>query len=178
MIIACTETDNVPVAPLRPTTAVPAASSAARDELIAASQGRTDRGFEDWILRLEAQAPGVGGLFSDSSGSPVLLVQPGADRGRVLSALQQWGNDVQLGGSFRTRLAAGAIEFREARFGFSQLVAWQRAALPSLLREVPELISTDADEAANRLRIRVSAGAATGAVARVLTATAVPVDAA
>ena len=56
--------------PTAPTDASPPAAHAlmsdfAEAELAAASAGRTERGAEDEILRLEAQIPGVGGVFLD-----------------------------------------------------------------------------------------------------------------
>src|SRR5436305_1617977 len=59
----------------------------ARSELAAAAAGRTARGFEDEILRLENAVPGLGGLFKDPQGRATVYLPTSGDRGALLRQL-------------------------------------------------------------------------------------------
>ncbi len=56
----------------------------------------------------------------------------------------------------RSRVLSGSgIVFRQGQFSFSELVAWEKTLFPKL-RMVPGFLSIDADEAQNRVVVRVA----------------------
>lgn len=123
-------------------------------ELAAAVAGRTERGIEDDILRLEARVPGIGGLWLDSETGRFTVFLKDMSRAESASeAVQGFAADLSA------RLPVGVIdpsnvEVVPGQFAFSDLVAWNKA-LRTRLGNLPEFISIDADERINRVRIEV-----------------------
>jgi hypothetical protein len=132
------------------------ASAMAAEERSQAAAGRTARGFEDEILRLEAKIPGVGGVFADSSGNFVIYVRDESKAAAAMSEFRAQVKTLSLPAEIRavidnpTRLIS-----RVGAYDFSQLVAWSRIVLHTFGAE-PGFVSIDADEAANRVRVTLS----------------------
>lgn len=130
----------------------------ARTHLVAAQQGRTARGFEDEILRLENRVPGMGGMFRDSDGNIVVYLQDVTQRGAAMRELQSAAGTLKADRTFRAQLQAGRnVSFRKGEHTFSQLVEWQSAVLRSVAR-LPGLTAVDADESLNRVRVTLADG--------------------
>ena len=61
----------------------------ARAQLTAAMRGRTERGFEDEILRMEARIPGLGGVYLDrNTGQFVVYLKDMSTRAAAMAQLQ------------------------------------------------------------------------------------------
>jgi hypothetical protein len=149
----------------------------AQAHLVAAAQGRTARGVEDEILRVESEVPGFGGMYFDpGAGRFVAFVRDPGARGRAVAALRvaaaRWGNAHPEARS----LAGGEVDVRTGAFAFSDLMAWQQALLPALGR-VAGVVGIDADERENRVTISVTNDAAAAEIGRVAAAVGVPTQA-
>lgn len=124
-------------------------------ELLAAERGRTERGPEDEILRVEARVPGVGGIFIDPDTRRMVVYVRDENRfedarretsGLAALAVEQLGTDV---------LSSADVEVRIGQYSFSELLAW-KAAITGRLLELDGFVGIDADERANRVRVVVS----------------------
>ena len=150
--------------------------SLATAELQHALTGNTTRGWESEILRLEANSPGIGGVFFDPpSQSLVVLTTAMDDSAR---ARQVVSNLIASRGllSDSDQLRAPSISVRQADHPFSHLVAWQRGLL-DILSGVDGWLSIDADERSNRVRIGVASAAARATVERLAAGSGVPREA-
>lgn len=155
---------------------VPVVGSA-QYQISAAVRGRTERGVEDEILRLESGIPGLGGLFIDQSGDVVVFAPAKMDSKAVRLALASRASGVRLSDDVREALTTGVgLKIRSADYSFSQLVAW-RLALVQHLTGIRDVISTDASEATNRVRVTVETADANPAVLRAASDAQVPVGA-
>ena len=166
-----TEPDPTSTAPEVKQISVP---SLARAELQGALQGDHSRGWESEILRLEANSPGIGGVFFDPpSQSLVILTTPAGDSARARVAVSNLiANRALLTGSDQV-LRAPSISVRHADYPFSHLVAWQRSLL-GILPDVDGWLSIDADERSNRVRIGVASAAARATVEGLVAGAGVP----
>lgn len=157
-LVGCTESrSEAPTAPhasrdvLGPIQFQAVIKAAAAQQVAAAVAGRTDRGFEDDILRAEAKAPTLGGIFLDSAGVLTAYVVDSTKDELARSALQtllvQTGTMVghALGGARR-------IQIRRGLFAFSELVAGQQALA---VRPNVKLVTLDANEAINQISVGV-----------------------
>jgi hypothetical protein len=133
----------------------PAPVSAAQREIAAAVQGRRTRGFEDEILRMEARAPGLGGVWQDSSGAPVIYLKDLSNRSAAMAELRSFAATMPVAVPFRSTLG---VEDRtivlQGQFAFSELVAWTHEISAHV--RAPGFLSIDADEGLNRVRITIS----------------------
>ncbi|MBW7932048.1 MAG: hypothetical protein H3C62_00275 [Gemmatimonadaceae bacterium] len=145
---------------------------AARSELKLAAQGRSERGFEDEILRLESRAPGLGGLYLDETGMATAWLQSGRDAAGLRQALIQFGTDPRLRGPLGSQLRAGNVRLLPGRFAFSELVA--AARLIGARIRLDGVLSLDADERLNRVRLGVGEGVSLPAVYAALADLALP----
>jgi hypothetical protein len=145
----------------------------AQAHLRAAAQGRTGRGFEDEILRLENSIPGLGGVFMNQDGKIVVYL---TDLGRGQAAIAEIAKAAAV---FRARadvqrdVAAGRVELRQGQFAFSQLVQWQ-GSVAAAVGQVPGYQGVDADESTNRVRVRVLKGTRIDPFERALAASGIP----
>ncbi|MEP6496095.1 MAG: trypsin-like serine protease [bacterium] len=153
VIVACSGES-----PTRPETLLSVTASAPQLEIAAAVQGRRSRGFEDEILRMEAQVAGLGGVWVDEAGTPVVYLKDLSRRSEAMQALRLFASSLPVGASFRSKLGAeGSTAVLQGQFGFSELVAWSRSIAASL--RAPGFLSIDADEAQNRVHITTTKGA-------------------
>src|SRR5689334_18855009 len=148
----------------------------ARSHLAAAAAGRTARGFEDEILRLENAVPGFGGLFKDAQGRVVVYLPTATDRAAALRQLGAAASSLKADNSLRNDLRAGRVLVRDGRFPFSQLVAWQGQVL-GLLKGGEGVRGVDADESTNRVRITLLDGTSRNALDQALASSGIPNDA-
>lgn len=114
-------------------------------------------GLDGDFARLARQVPGFGGYYYDESGTLNLVL---TDAGRADDARRA------VAGVLATRLgappSAAAVRVRQGEYGFDQLAEWHARVVPLLA--LPGVVSTDADEVANRLRVGVTGDAAAARV--------------
>ena len=173
ILAACSDTPTAPAATAR--TSPTMASRSAFTELLSAQQGRISRGFEDDILRLEARVPGVGGVYLDTlSGDFIVYLQDTTARALAISEFRQLAAQFVLDEPIRQRLASGGgVSVRQGQYRFSQLVAWQTALVPSVLR-LPGVIAIDADESRNRVVVSLQDNGPRDAVDAVVSKSGLP----
>lgn len=148
--------DGVPTRPEDATASINGVAALAANEVARSAEGRTERGFEDDILRLEARVPGVGGVYVDSLGRTVVYVKSLADADAATREWRSAASHLQLADAHTARMAAAdGVVPREGRFSFSELVAWQKVLLVAIGRE-KGFVSIDADEMRNRVSVTVS----------------------
>jgi hypothetical protein len=145
----CTE----PTQPLAGRANVTASRGTSAYELSAAAQGRTERGVEDDILRMEAYVPGLGGAYYEE-GQVVVYVPSTADPRRILAELAQASPLLLLESKQRRQLAIGQVRLRVGKYSFSQLIAWEDLLAPQL-RHLHLVSSSDADERRNQIAIGI-----------------------
>jgi hypothetical protein len=164
--------------PATRTVAPPRAAESAQDiaagELEAAAAGRTYRGIEDDILRLENRVPGIGGLFIDSTGNLVVLVRNLSQEADALAALASMPGNFPR--SIDDLVEKNAVTVRSAQFSFSQLVAWEKLLFPRLTA-LRGFLGIDANEAENRVVIRLTQDASQNAAITLVTSENVPLAA-
>lgn len=133
----------------------PNVSARAAAAVEAAVQRKSARAFEDDILRLEADHPGVGGAYWSEDGTMfvVHLTDVSTEshlRGVIARQLANWRVAPEM-----RRIALANLRVLPGRYAFSTLVAWQQMLLED--SEARPLWNTlDADEVANRVRASVS----------------------
>ncbi len=178
LVAGCADVPTEPYSTSSPSTAPEVKQlgvwSLATAELQAALQGNNIRGWESEILRLEANSPGIGGVFFDPpSQSLVVLTTRTGDSARARAAVSNLiGNRALLTGSDQV-LRAPSISIRHADYPFSHLVAWHGVLL-DILSDVDGWLSIDADERSNRVRIGVASAAARANVEGLATGAGVP----
>jgi hypothetical protein len=161
--------------PRSPTTiSSPNLSEGARAQLAAALQGRTVRGFEDEILRMEGRIPGLGGVFLDgATGQVVIYLKDPRQRAAALRELRQIASGLNVDADFRAKLGSETgTSVRLGQFAFSELIDWTRTISAGV--RVPGFLSIDADEALNRVRVVISEGADAEAFRRAIASLNVP----
>lgn len=143
-------------------------------ELAQASAGRTSRGIEDEILRVESVVPGLGGMYVDAGGQLVLYVPASANIGSVRAALSRTGADLAIDADLRSRLVHGTgLKFVNSEFPFSDLVVFN-SAISQRLSSVPDAWAVDADESTNRLIVTIANESGRAAVERLASEVGVP----
>ena len=172
-LAACQGDENAPVRPSE----APSLSVAAAAQVSAAVQGRRSRGFEDELLRMEARIPGFGGMFRDpGTGNAVVHLRATANRASAMAQLRQIAPGLNVAPPFRDLIGSdGATEIRDAEYSFSELVAWTLAVARQ--PRSPDVLSIDADERLNRVRISVPNDAARARVEAILARAGVPLAA-
>lgn len=136
-------------------------------------QGRGARGFEDDLLRLEKDIPGLGGIYRDPSGALVVFLVDRRQERAAAQVLASRAPDLALDTGLRHDLLMGSIQFRTGQYAFSQLVAWQALTLDALTK-VNGLLGVDADESTNRVHLRLAEGTPVEAIQSRLTAAGIP----
>ncbi len=174
MLAACSE----PPAGIPPTSALRAdkialAQRTSLSELEAAVKGRKDRGVEDDILRLEAAAPGIGGVYIDASGRVNVYMRDKTNRGIAIAALRALG--LKMNGALpeAARFAAGDVVVQTGEFSFSELLGWSQVLLADAVN-VPGFVSIDADESSNRVVVTLSDTTQRGEITRLAASAGVP----
>jgi len=156
-ILGCAPDTTTPSGP-QPSANSPAPitglAGAAAFEIMAAVQGRSERGFEDELLRLEARIPGLGGMFIDGQGIPTIWVRDRSVDASAIVELRAAASGAQYVGEVKARLQAADIRIMRGQFAFSELVAVRRYLAAHL--RVPGLVALDADETLNRVRVSVT----------------------
>jgi hypothetical protein len=111
-------------------------------------------------------APGFGGMFLQGGALNVYLVDH-AQRATARRAIET---------TFGAQaVPATGVRFLAADYSFNQLKAWQQRA--NALFELAGVVTTDVDEAANRVAVGVESASAAQAVAKRLAATGIPAGA-
>ena len=157
-VAACGEVPSSPRKTAQSQNLQKAGQVAANGALLAAVAGRTGRGAEDDLLRLEADLPELGGGYFDEVGRFVVLLTD-MSRGSAAKILARrhisgWQMGDAMRNTFAVQGEAGVV-IQPAQYRFSSLVAWHgqvRAALPITGVDVSGL---DADERHNRLLVSV-----------------------
>jgi hypothetical protein len=170
ILSACASNDDI-------TGTKPSLRAAASPQLeIAASVGgRTERGIEDEILKMEKFVPGLGGVFSEN-GVLVVYAPASAAPTEVMSGLASASPFLSLDANTRGRIARGeGIEIRPSRYPFSQLVAWTETS--AVLFAVKGVSWTDADERLNKLTVSVTDDRYRADVLRIALSLGIPSDA-
>jgi len=112
------------------------------------------RPAEAHFHELAQRIPGFGGYFLDASGTLVGYVTDTTQRGRLQAELLSVIAARQRAG-LGPRSSAGNVEVRRGQFDFPSLARWRDIATANLLT-ISGIVSTDADEAANRVTIGVN----------------------
>lgn len=165
-VASCTD-EAMRTAPDVKLPALTRATRVATMELAAAAQGRTLRGVEDDILRLEAAVPGIGGMYLGTDELVVWVLDPENDES-AKTALRNAASALFLPLELRYRVSRGeAITIRRGNFAFSELVGWQKVLLPLLVR-TEGFVSIDVDESKNQVAIGVRDDAARLSIERII----------
>jgi hypothetical protein len=124
------------------------------------------KSIDDRFADIGRAAPGFGGMFVRGGALNVYLVdhaQRAAARGAIESA---FGTEA---------VPAGGVRVLPADYSFTQLKAWQQRA--NALFELSGVVTTDVDEAANRVVVGVESTSAARAAAKELAAAGIPAGA-
>lgn len=81
----------------------------AQAQIAAAVQGRRSRGFEDEILRMEAQIPGLGGVSADGAGHPVVYLKDMNGASAAMAQLRSFASSMNIQSDFRAQLGASKV---------------------------------------------------------------------
>lgn len=164
--------DRSPTAPMR----AQAAIVTPQMEISAATEGRTERGIEDDILRMEGFVPGLGGAYLDND-TLVVYGPAGASRAQVLAGLARAAVTLTVDPGTRDQMVKGErIKIREGRYAFSQLVAWAERS-GAALGSVTGVSGLDADEQLNAVSISIVREEYREAVLKAETSIGIPADA-
>lgn len=145
-------------------------------QIAAAVGGRNERGIEDDILRMEAEVPGLGGVFKEN-GKIIVLVPQTAVSATVMAGLARASSLLTVDPITRGNIARGErIELRPATYSFSQLIVWEELVGGAMNRS-GHISFTDADERTNRVSIGITSDQYRGEVVAAAQKTGVPVDA-
>jgi hypothetical protein len=139
---------------------------------VAPHPSRAPHTIDAEFVRIAQEVPGFGGLFYGEDGTLNLYMSMAQARStaQVASALRD-----QLAGLRIDASALQTMKVLEGQYDFLQLDAMHRSVTPVL--GLSGVVFTDADEAANRVRIGVATAAAAAAVERSLAMLGVPRDA-
>jgi len=124
------------------------------------------KSIDDRFADVGRSAPGFGGMFLRAGVLNVYLVDQ-AQRATARRAIEA--------GFGAEPVPAGGLRFLQADYSFNQLKAWQQRA--NELFEVSGVVTTDVDEAANRVAVGVESATAARAIAKKLAATGIPAGA-
>jgi hypothetical protein len=120
--------------------------------------------YDDKLAAIAEREPAFGGMYNDNGVLTVVLV----DTTRPLETVRSAITGV-LGAA---RLNSMPIRARRGEYSFTQLYAWGKNLPP--LFSIDGVISTDLDEAKNRITVGVRDGAVEASVRAVLTKAGVP----
>lgn len=149
LVVGCSDDPSSPGASKTP-------PSASRATATASAAPRINRGFEDEILKLEAQIPGFGGMFRDAAGRAVIYLRDLPQANAAVGTIRSMAATLNVEPGFARQLAEGRdIEVRRGLFAFSQLVDWQRTVAAATVR-LNGFISVDADESLNQVRVTIA----------------------
>jgi hypothetical protein len=123
------------------------------------------QGSSDDPIALARGVPGFGGFFVDEQGTPTIYLKSPGSRAAAERALAPWF-------SAHGR-APAAMRVRKADFDWAELDRWFTKASVEALG-IPGVVFTDADEAANRVRIGVETAAAAARVRAALAPLGIP----
>jgi hypothetical protein len=124
------------------------------------------KSIDDRFADVGKAAPGFGGMFLRAGVLNVYLVDH-AQRGSARQAIEAaFGAEA---------VPAGGVRFLGADYSFGQLKAWQQRA--NALFELSGVVTTDVDEAANRVAVGVESASAARAVTKELAAAGIPAGA-
>jgi hypothetical protein len=140
-------------------------------QLLAAQNGRQQRGPQDDALRIEAVAPGFAGFYLDSNADIVARLANMSNQNKADSALRQLIARREVG-YFNPFGSVKHISFAPATFPLSRLIAWQDDLSPLVLR-LDGCYSIGVSESDNRLIVGVTPRARESA-ARLIRARGVP----
>lgn len=119
-------------------------------ELQEASHGRTTRGEQDEMLRVEALVPGFGGFFVDTTGHIIVLLKD-TTKARVVRALLDQRYRARSEHAVRQAVTnIGQADVRSSDFSLAELVAMQ-ARLRRRTVAVPGMVAYGPNIAENRL---------------------------
>lgn len=169
-VTACADTASGPTRQAE--RAIP--MSAASAQILAAVRGRRSRGVEDEILRLEAQIPGLGGLyFNGATGKATIYLIDLGTRASALATMHAAAPTLNLTRRMRSLLSTDSgTDVLQGQFAFSDLVAWQQAIVAHA--RATGLTTVDADEARNRVTVGVPNSDARDAVTNLLGTLGIP----
>jgi hypothetical protein len=168
---ACSEDSTAPAAGPKLS---PSIDALAQKEIAASLAGRTSRGAEDEILRLEAAMPGLGGLYRTPEGETVVFAAPASDFGPARARLASRAAGVHFSEKIKSTLATGeGLEIRPSKYPFSVLIAYEQLLVPSL-KGLEGVLSVDADESRNRVRVSIASSEIAAVVAKAAATAGVP----
>jgi hypothetical protein len=124
--------------------------------------------LDDILAEIAARVTGFGGLFLGQGGTLHIHLLDGR-----LARAAQGAIETFFG---RERLPLGSIQVLPGQYSFLQLKDWHERMTPGVL-ELPGVILTDIDEAANRLRVGVEAPEQIGVVEAQLATLGIPLEA-
>jgi hypothetical protein len=128
--------------------------------------GAAGKSIDERFADVGRAAPGFGGMFLRAGALNVYLVDD-AHRAAARRAIEAaFGAEA---------VPAAGVRFLGADYSFNQLKAWQQRA--NALFELSGVVTTDVDEAANRVAVGVERASAARAVAKELAAAGVPAGA-
>ena len=143
----------------------------AGSQLLAAQNGRQQRGVQDDMLRIEAVAPGFAGFYLDSNGDIVARLTNVSIQNKVEGAIRELIARREIG-YFNPWRSVKHISFAPATFPLSRLIAWQDDLTPLVLR-IDGCYSIGVNEQANQVIVGVTPRARESA-ARLIRARGVP----
>lgn len=129
-------------------------AAAANQTRMRAVAGTETRSFETEILKAEAMAPGLGGIFYEpEENALVAYMVPGGSFSRAAAALENLSSTKIIAPSGEA--VSPRLVVRPGAFAFSELVAWSDALVSEIV-DLEGFLSIDADERLNRVRVGVA----------------------
>lgn len=147
-------------------------------QLQLAVAGRTTRGGQDDMLRIEATAPGFGGFYIDENEQVVIMLRPdlGTPHGQVRALI----NNKYRGSAshvIRTLMSsASKAEVHEAKFSLSQLIEYEQITLHAW-KSIPGFVGDGIVIPRNVLEVRVENDGQVSAAQAVIKQLGIPDDA-
>jgi hypothetical protein len=120
--------------------------------------------FDDLLGRVEARAPGFGGMFIDREGRLVVYLLDTTQLPAARSAIEAVFGSSQV--------PAAGVRALQGQYRISQLKLWTERA--GAVLKMPGVTMVDLDEAKNRVTIGVEDGSRTRAVEQLLSSLKVP----
>ena len=119
---------------------------------------------DDFLVRVEQQVPGFGGMFVDREGQLAVYLLDTSQLGAARAAIEAvFGMD---------SVPAAGVRAMQGQYVVSQLKAWSEMATGIL--ELPGVTAVDLDEARNRVAIGIEDKSRTRTVERALSVIAIP----
>lgn len=152
-----------------------AQSRAAQSQIDSAEHGRQSRGVQDDMLRIESAAPGFAGYYIDDAGALVARLTKPENEGRARAAISRLMTKREHG-KFNSVGHVKTVRMSPAVYTLSQLVAWQEALFPVLVK-TPEFQLIGANVKLNRLAIGLTDKAAEHTVLDIIRQVGIPLEA-